>query len=49
MTTVRLDHVDTVFVNFTNGTYQWVDITRFRMPAVACDDRAVLGLLIAHE
>ncbi|WP_412538712.1 hypothetical protein R8Z50_23010 [Longispora sp. K20-0274] len=49
MTTLLLEHVDTVFITFANGTYQWVDITRFRPPAEACEDRCLLGLLIAHD
>lgn len=49
MTARHLDHVGDVFVNFANGTYQWIHLKRFRLPAEEHDERAILGLLIAHE
>ncbi|MFI6097927.1 hypothetical protein ACIA8G_20400 [Lentzea sp. NPDC051213] len=46
--THQLAHAGTTFVNFSNGTYRWVHITRFRIPAVA-DDSSALAALIEHE
>lgn len=47
--TARLEHVDHVFINFANRTYQWVDLQRFRLSEAAGDDGAILAALIAHE
>lgn len=43
-----LVHLEHLFVNFTNGTYQWVDIQRFRLPEALSDDSAALTGLIAN-
>ncbi len=45
----QLAHAGHTFVNFSNGTYRWVDITRFRLPDNTSDDRAALAALIEHE
>lgn len=45
----RLDHLGDVFVTFNNGTFQWVDIKRFRLARPAAADRAVLAFLIEHD
>lgn len=47
--TARLMQVDHVFINFKNGTFQWVDIRRFALPAPVVDDMSILAMLIDHE
>lgn len=44
-----LTHINDVFINFRNGTFQWIFIKRFLLPAVSCDDQEVLARLLAHE
>jgi hypothetical protein len=44
----QLDHRGEVFVNFKNGTYQWVDIQRFQLPT-GVSDQTALVLLVEHE
>ncbi|WP_027660969.1 hypothetical protein [Salinispora fenicalii] len=45
----RLVHLAHAFINFANGTFQWVDLQHFRLPETADDDGALLAALIAHE
>lgn len=47
--TARIVHLAHAFINFANGTYQWVDLQHFRPPETADDDGALLAALIAHE
>lgn len=42
-------HVDHVFINFANRTYQWVDIHRFHLPESIGEDATILAMLISHE
>ncbi|MBS2965930.1 hypothetical protein KGA66_22990 [Actinocrinis puniceicyclus] len=37
-----------MFINFKNGTFQWVDIQRFRPTDKAEDDATLLAALIGH-
>ncbi|GAB2829993.1 hypothetical protein GCM10022221_30800 [Actinocorallia aurea] len=46
--TGHLHHEGSVFINFKNGTYQWVDIQRFRLAAAVTDQQA-LAMLIGHD
>lgn len=43
-----LDYLGSTFINFSNSTFQWVDIKHFHLPADV-DDEAALALLIAHD
>jgi hypothetical protein len=47
--TAGLRHLDRVFLNFGNQTFQWVDVRRFTLPAPAADDATILALLIGHQ
>ena len=42
----RLTHCGELFVNFANGTFQWVDVQRFSV-AAGVGDREALALLIS--
>lgn len=44
----RLGHVEHVFINFKNGTFQWVDIQRFRLADETDDDAILLAALISQ-
>ncbi|SHF86664.1 hypothetical protein [Streptoalloteichus hindustanus] len=43
-----LSHQANIFVNFRNGTYQWVHIKLFRVPDPSPADRVLLELLLSH-
>ena len=45
----RLAHIDHMFINFKNGTFQWVDIQRSRLTDEADDDGTLLAALIDHK
>jgi hypothetical protein len=36
-------------LNFRNGTFQWVDVQRFRLLQVVDDEAALLAAVIEHE
>jgi hypothetical protein len=47
--TGQFAYVGETFVNFSNGTFQWVHAKRFALPTIPVDDRSLLALLIAHD
>jgi hypothetical protein len=44
----KLRHRGQLFINFTNGTFQWIDVQRFDLTA-SVDDWDALALLIRDE
>jgi hypothetical protein len=44
----HLVHAGRVFINFENGTFQWLDIQRFQLPGAVIDDAAALAMLVEH-
>jgi hypothetical protein len=44
---MALTHAENRFINFRDGSYQWVWVDRYELDVV--DDQAALGAMIDHE